>query len=442
MASPVTTTQTILVVGGGISGITAALETAEVGHDVVLVEKNPYLGGRVAQFNRYFPKLCPPYCGLEINFRRMRQNPRIRFFTMAEVEAIAGQAGAYTVTVRQQPRYVNERCTCCGKCSEAATTEIPNPFDYGMGKIKAAYLPHELAFPMRYVVDPSIIGTKEAQQVQASCPYGAIDLTMQPQTFTLEVASIVWATGWKPYPMERLNALGGGVYPNVINNVMMERLAAENGPTRGKLLRPSDGREAKRVAFVQCAGSRDENHLAYCSGICCMASLKQACYVRERYPDAEVVIFYIDIRADGRYDDFYAKVRKDPGVTFIKSKVARIEEDPESHDPILIGENTMTCQLYRHRADLVVLATGMVPNTADAKIPFQPASSASGGGAGPEYDSYGFVVPGTGADGIFASGCAKEPVDVSTSALQSTAAALRAIQTVASPPAGRAGRSA
>jgi len=173
MADVETTNQSILVVGGGMSGITAALEAAEAGHNVVLVEKNSYLGGRVTQLYQYFPKLCPPNCGLEINFRRMKLNPKIRFFTMAEVTGISGQEGDYDVTIKLAPRYVNEKCTCCGKCTEVCETEIDNPFNFGMDKIKAAYLPHEFAFPMRYVLDPTISGTEEGKKCKEACEYDA-----------------------------------------------------------------------------------------------------------------------------------------------------------------------------------------------------------------------------------------------------------------------------
>ena len=159
MAEVQTTNQTILVVGGGISGITSALEAAEAGYDVVLVEKNPYLGGRVSQLHQYFPKLCPPNCGLEINFKRMKNNSRLRFFTMAEISGISGQEGDYDVSIMMAPRYVNEKCTGCGKCADVCETEIDNPFNFGMDKIKAAYMPQDFAFPMRYILDPSIAGT-------------------------------------------------------------------------------------------------------------------------------------------------------------------------------------------------------------------------------------------------------------------------------------------
>ncbi len=415
-----TTNQSILVVGGGISGITAALEAAEAGYEVVLVEKGPYLGGRVARLHQYFPKLCPPSCGLEINFKRMRANPRIRFFTMAQVSKISGQEGDYDVAVKISPRYVNEKCTCCGKCVEVCETEIDNPFNYGIDKIKAAYLPHEFAFPMRYVLDPSIAGTEDGKKCQAACEYGAIDLDMEEITFDLKVGAIVWAAGWEPYDASKVEYYGFGEYRNVVTNVMMERLASSNGPTGGKILRPSDGKAVKNVAFIQCAGSRDENHLPYCSGICCLASMKQATYVREQYPDCEVTIFFIDIRALDRLEDFYTKVQEDEKVTFIKSKIATIVEDEETGDLMLEGENTNTGQQIRMRFDMVVLATGMVPNRLNTESP-----------PGVSYDEYGFLVADPEKPGIYGAGCVRRPTDVASCVQDATAASLKAIQSIA-----------
>ena len=296
----------ILVIGGGISGITAAIEASEAGCDVVLVEKNPYLGGRVAQTNQYFPKLCPPSCGLEINFRRLRTSPRIRCLTLSEVEKITGEPGRYQATIRRHPRRVNNKCTACGACVEACPVERPDEFNFGMSTTKAIYLPFEMAYPLQYVIDGSVCPGTECGKCVPACPYDAIDLDMQPETIEVEVQAVIWATGWEPYDAGKIDGLGFGTYPNVITNVMMERLASPDGPTAGKIQRPSDGKEIETVAFVQCAGSRDENYLKHCSGVCCMGSLKQARYVREQYPDAQIYIFYIDIRAPGRLEDFYA----------------------------------------------------------------------------------------------------------------------------------------
>ena len=363
MADVQTTNQSILVVGGGISGITTALEAAEAGYDVVLLEKNPYLGGRVTQLHQYFPKLCPPNCGLEINFKRMKANPKIRFFTLAEVAGISGKQGDYDVTVKISPRYVNEKCTGCGKCAEACGAEIDNPFNFGMDKIKAAYLPHDFAFPMRYVLDTSIVGTDDGRKCQEACQYNAIDLNMQETSFDLKAGAIVWATGWDPYDAAKVEYYGFGENKNVITNVMMERMASLSGPTGGKISRPSDGKEIRNIAFIQCAGSRDENHLPYCSGICCLASLKQSRYIREQYPECEVTIFFIDIRALDRLEDFYTMVQEDEKVKFIKSKIATITEDKATGDLVLEGENTNTGEQIKATFDMVVLATGMAPNS-------------------------------------------------------------------------------
>ena len=273
----------IMVVGGGISGLTAALEAAEVGYEVFLVEKNPYLGGRVAQLNQYFPKLCPPTCGLEINFRRIKDNPLIKVFTMSEVEKVEGtQRPSYRQS--EITRYVNENCTCCGDCTAACETEIDSFFDFGMQKIKGAHLPFEMAFPARFVIHQSVKDSPaDAQRVKESCKYDAVDFDMAPKTIDLQAGSIIWATGWEPYDAKKMTNLKFGENANIITNMMMERMASPNGPTKGEIKRPSDGKAPESVAFVQCAGSRDENHLPYCSYICCMASLKQATYVRATF---------------------------------------------------------------------------------------------------------------------------------------------------------------
>lgn len=406
----------ILVVGGGISGITAAVEAAEVGYEVYLVEKNASLGGRVAQNNQYFPKLCPPSCGLEINFRRIKDNPRIKVFTLAEIEGISGQEGAYAVKIKINPRYVDDNCTACGACAEACKTEIPNEINYGMDKVKAAYLPYEFAFPMRYVIAPDIIGTEDAQKCKDACKYNAVDLEMKPQVVDVTVGSIIWATGWQPFDPTKVEYYGFRKHRNVITNAMMERLSSHNGPTKGNIVRPSDGKGIESIAFVQCAGSRDENYLPFCSSVCCLASLKQATYVREQYPEAKIYIFYIDIRA-GKYEDFYVKVSQDKKVCFIKGKVAEIVEDPGTGALTVTAEDQLSGKLTKETVDMVVLATGMVPSTAERKVP-----------ADVSYDENGFILLDGSRRGIYGAGCVRKPMDVASSVQDATAAALKAIQ--------------
>lgn len=419
MATAIATEATILVVGGGIGGMTAALEAAECGRPVILVERSPTLGGRTALLNRYFPKLCHPTCGLEINLRRLRAQRNIRVITMAEVIAVQGRRGDYTAKLRLAPRYVNESCTACGECAAAVTAEIPDPFEYGLAKTRAAYLPHAMAHPRRYLLDPSIVGTPEGEKARAACRYGAIDLDDRESIVEVKAGAIVWATGWRPYDAARIQPYGYGRFANVVTSVEFERLADPRGPTGGKLLRPSDGKPAANVAFIQCAGSRDENHLRHCSRICCMASLKQTRYVRDACgPEARSTIYYIDIRAIDRFEDFYRAVREDPQVRFVKSKVARIAEDDATRDLVLHGVDTEGYHRYAASHDLVVLAVGMEPESRGVALPPEIAM-----------DSSGFLEDSADG-GQLAAGCAAGPLDVNRSVQSATAAALRAIRVV------------
>jgi quinone-modifying oxidoreductase subunit QmoA len=405
----------ILVIGGGISGLTAALEAAEAGAQVIIAEKGPYLGGRVAQLHRYFPKLCPPTCGLEINFRRIKENPNITFYTMAEVSQISGTAGNFEVTVHVTPRYVNDRCVACNACAEACPVEKDNDFNFGLDKMKAAYLPFDLAFPQQYVLDLSLCPGDCGQKCKEACKYEAIDLSMPPQDLKFQVGSIVVAAGWEPYDAAKIDNLGYGRVKNVITNMQMERLAAANGPTGGRIVRPSDQQPPKKVAFVQCAGSRDENHLPYCSYICCMASLKHATYLRESDPESEAHIFYIDIRTPGRYEQFFWKVRDDEGVKLIRGKVAKIEQAPGDQVEI-VAEDTATGDKGRMIFDMVVLATGMVPSTKAAPLSM-PLT----------YTPDGFLIAETLPEGVYAVGTMKSPLDVMKSNEDATGAALKSL---------------
>ena len=411
----------ILVIGGGITGITAALEAAEVGYRVILVEKESYLGGRTVRMHKYFPKMCPPTCGFEINTRRIRQNPRITVHTLATVEEITGTKGNFAAKIKVRPRYVTGEHSLDESVAESLSSERPNQFNYGMDKTKALYLPHDMAYPPLYVLDREALSEEDAEKLQSLCPSGAIDLEMKEEEIEVEVGAVIVATGWTPYDATKIETLGFGRYPNVITNVMMERLADNRGPTGGEIVRPSDGKKAENVAFVQCAGSRDENHLPYCSAVCCMASLKHARYVREKNENAKVTIFYIDIRTVGRLEQFYYDMLDDENVSFVKGKVAKINEEPESRDLILDVEDVQGGRLLHNRFDMAVLATGIVPNTADLKVPVEL-----------NYDEYGFIDgAAAAADGIYPAGCTKRPCDVSRSTKDATAAALKAIQCLA-----------
>lgn len=419
-AAALANASTLLVVGGGISGMTAALEAAEAGRQVILVERSPSLGGRTAALYRYFPKMCHPTCGLEINLRRLRGNRHVRVLTMTEVTSVRGSAGAYEVTLKQRPRHVTEACTACGDCGRAVSAQVPDAFNHGLSELPAAYLPHAMAYPPRYVIDPSIVGTPEGEKARAACRFGAVDLGMTEQVLTLNVGAVIWATGWRPYDAARIQPYGYGRFKNVVTSLEFERLADPAGPTGGELRRPSDGQPAKNVAFIQCAGSRDENHLRHCSRICCMATLKQTQYVREAYPDgdAKSTVYYIDIRAIDRLEDFNAKVQADPTVAFVKSKVARIALNQANGNPVLHGVDTQGYHRYANEHDLVVLAVGMQPETEGIWLPDDLLRDASG------------FIEGSLSGGQFAAGAASSPLDVNRAVQSATAAALRGIQIV------------
>jgi quinone-modifying oxidoreductase subunit QmoA len=275
-----------------------------------------------------------------------------------------------------------------------------------------------MAHPMRYILDPRIIGTDDAEKAKTACKYAAIDLEMQEETIEFKCGAVIYATGWRPYDAAKIQPYGYGRIPNVMTNVEFERLADPKGPTGGKLVRPSDGKEAKNIAFIQCAGSRDSNHLLHCSRICCMASLKQTNYILDAYgSEANVSIYYIDIRSIDRFEDFYDKVRANGNVKFIKSKVASIVKNGDN--PVLMGVDTEGYNRYENEHDLVVLAVGMEPSITADQIPVSVVMNTEG-----------FIEADERNGGVFAAGAAADALDVNRAVQHATGAALKAVQVV------------
>jgi len=410
------TSSELLIVGAGIAGITAAVEAAETGVSVILIEKNPYVGGKVSQFNQYFPKLCPPSCGLEINLRRLPTNPAITLLTMAEVSNVVKEDDKYKVEVSLKPRYVNNRCTVCGDCVPVCPEKRKNDFNYLMDETAAIYIPFENAHPQKYVIDMNACKGSSCNKCVEVCKYKAIDLNEQEKKITLDVKSIIWSTGWDPYDAKKLNILGYGEFPDVVTNVVMERFAAPDGPTKGEILRPSTKEKINSVAFVQCAGSRDENHLEYCSSICCLASLKQAKYIREQHPDAEIHFHYIDIRANGLLEDFYNSVSEDDKLHFLRGKVAKVFKDASSDKLIVEAENTLTGDLMQNAVEMVVLATGM--ESTAKNLPIDKSL----------LDENGFFI--SNGNGMIGCGVSTKPKDVSSVVQEATGSVLKAIQII------------
>jgi quinone-modifying oxidoreductase subunit QmoA len=406
----------LLIIGAGIAGITAAVEAAETGVNVILVEKNPYIGGKVAQFNQYFPKLCPPSCGLEINTRRLRTNPLIKLYTLAEVTNVVNESGKYKADIRLNPRYVNNQCTVCNECVDVCPEKRKNNFNYLMDETTAIYIPYENSYPQKYVIDIESCKGSGCNKCVEVCKYKAIDLNEKERNITIEADSVICSTGWEPYDANKLDILGYGQFPDVVTNVLMERLAAANGPTKGQILRPSSKEKINSIAFVQCAGSRDENHLEYCSSVCCLASLKQAQYIREQYPDAEIHFHYIDVRSNGLLEDFYNSKKKDEKLHFHRGKVAKVIQDTSSDKLIVEAENTLTGNLMQNAVEMVVLATGMEPTVKN--LPIDKAL----------IDENGFFK--SNGNGFIGCGVNTKPQDVASVVQEATGSVLKAIQTI------------
>jgi quinone-modifying oxidoreductase subunit QmoA len=381
--------KSLLVIGAGIAGISAALEAAEAGAEVTLVEREATVGGRVMRTNNYFPKMCPPSCGMEINTRRLERNPRIQVLTNARVTGAEQKDGGWSVEITSDPAWVNAKCTACGDCEQACTTEVDDPHNLGMSKARAIRLPFPNAWPNRYVFDRDSVGDDEAKKIADACTYGAIDLDAAETTETVQVDAVVVATGWKPYPLENLDDLGGGFDE------------------------PSNGEAPTNVAFVQCAGSRDVNHLNYCSGVCCLASLKQATYVKEQLPEANVTMYYIDRRAPGRNEDVLLKVAAMEGVKLTKGKVGKIEQNGGGLK--LHVEDVENETILEAEHDMVVLATGMVPNAVDEDLAVFTRK-----------DDDGFVLDDIDSN-VTVAGVARRPEDVAASVRDATGAAARAL---------------
>ncbi len=405
--------KSILVVGGGISGMTAAVEAAEAGRDVYLVEKEASLGGWVARFKLYYPKMCPPACGLEVNYQRIRRNRRIRVLPRTEVRAVKGEPGAFTVTLRTAPRYVTESYGLCGEGVDAAP-KVPDTFNLGLSTRRALHIPHVMAFPMRYHIEEGALTDAQLRILAEACGPGRIDPDARETVFDIQVGAIILATGWKPYDARKLKIQGYNECPDVITSVQMERLACADGPTGGRIKRLSDGKPAARVAFILCAGSRNVNHVAYCSNVCCMASFKQALYVRNADPEALVEVFYIDLRASGRLEDYLVnRIQTDDHITLTRGRVAEVTQERRS--PVLIVvEDIMGGRRVRKPFDLVVLAIGVIPDRLPCALPVDLPT-----------DEYGYIV-GDG-NGVFGTGMCARPADVGTCVQEATGAALKAL---------------
>jgi heterodisulfide reductase subunit A2 len=364
-------TKKAMVIGGGVAGIRAALDIAEAGYKVTLVERTPSIGGRMAQYDKTFPTLDCAACILTPMMVDCASHPNIDIWTYSEVEEVSGFVGNFHVKVRKRAKSIKaDICTGCGICTEKCVVKgLDNPFDEGLGKRNAMYVPFPQAVPNVPVLDRENCRqfTKGKCGVcQKMCPAGAVDYEQEDEIVSTDVGAIVVATGFKTFDHAKLGEYGYGKYPDVISGLQFERLMNASGPTEGKIKRPSDGKVPESVVFLSCIGSRDPEHgHAYCSKVCCMYNAKHALLLKDKLHDAKAYVFYMDIRANGKgYEEFVQRTIEDYGAVYIRGRVSRIF--PEDGQMVVRGVDTLLGKPVEVRADMVVLATAMEPQE-DAK---------------------------------------------------------------------------
>jgi len=410
-----------LVVGGGISGMQAALDLADQGYLVALVEREASIGGKMIALSKVFPTLDCCSCITTPKMSAVAHHPGIQLFTYSEVERVEENVNGFMIQVLHKPRYVREDlCTGCRQCEYACPIYLPNPFDLNMSATKAVRVPFSTAVPQTAVLD--IDYCLLCGKCEKACPVEAIDLTQTPQTIEVQATTIVLATGYATTPRDAKAEYGAGAYPNVIDGLMMERLLAPTGPY-GRILRPGDGKEPESIAYVQCAGSRDETlGVEYCSRVCCMYAIKQAMLISGSLPMADITIYYMDIRTFGKgYEQFYQTARS-MGVEFVKAKIASIHED-EHRNPVLRLESIDGKPNVTERThDLVVLSVGMLPQYNPQTLYEVPVAS----DGFVEQSSPNLSPSLTDRPGIFVAGSAAGPMDIVDSIIMAGSAAASA----------------
>ena len=422
-------TREALVIGGGVAGIQAALDLADTGYKVYLVEKNPSIGGKMAQLDKTFPTMDCSICILAPKMSDIGKHPNIELLTNSEVTEVSGYIGNFKVKIKKKPRYVTKECTTCGDCVDVCPVEVPNEFDVGLTWRKAVYIPFAQAVPAIYLIDEkSCIGLDEntCAKCKEVCGPDAINFNAKTEEVELDVGTIVVATGLDVYDPVALSEYGYLKFTNTITSLEFERLINAGGPTGGRLLRPSDMRIPKSVAFIQCVGSRSEKKgNPYCSNVCCMNTIKDTLLIKEHWPDTKIYVFYIDIRAFGKgFEDLFRRA-KEAGVIFTRGLPAEIIEDRKSDNLWLIGENTLEKKIYKVNVGMAVLAVGLRPR--DDNDTVQRLLRLSKTSDGFFMEAHPKLKPvDTPTRGIFLAGCAEGPKDIKDSVTQASASASRA----------------
>ena len=429
-----------LVIGAGISGMQAALDIANSGYEVILVEKEPSIGGHMAQLSETFPTLDCSQCILTPRTVEVGQHPNIELLTLSEVvdvQRIVGGSegdepvqGGFTVRIKRHPRYVVEdKCTACGDCAKACPVVVPNEFDRGLAARRAIYIPSPQAVPAVYRLDADAclgLFPLACGRCAAACDVGAIDYDMQPEVIEEDVGAIVVATGYELYQDKAVAAYEYMSHPNVMDGLEFERLLSATGPTGGKVIRPSDRKVPKEVVFIQCAGSRNPEHgVPYCSKICCMYTAKHAILYKHRVPDGQVYVFYMDIRAGGKgYEEFVNRAMEEDETVYIRGRVSKVF--PTDDGVMVWGVDTLTGRKVEISADLVVVASAIIPSVGARRVAEM---------LGIEADEFGFYNPEnaemtpveSGVPGIFLAGTGLGPQDIPETVSQASGAAAKVL---------------
>ncbi|MCS7368422.1 MAG: CoB--CoM heterodisulfide reductase iron-sulfur subunit A family protein [archaeon GBS-70-058] len=420
-----------LIIGGGIAGIRAALDIADAGIEVYLVEKSPSIGGKMAQLDKTFPTLDCSLCILTPLMNEVSKHRNIKLLTNSEVVDVKGRVGSFQVKIKRKARYVDvEKCVACGMCSEKCPVSgIPDDYNCGLSSRRAIYKPYPQAIPNAYVIDPEhclkvtrgICGVCEK-----ICPAKAIDFNDKDTEIDVEVGVIIIAIGYELMNPREITEYGYGKFKDVVTGLEFERICSAEGPTKGKIIKLSDGKEPKEIAIILCAGSRDERHLPYCCNIGCMAGLKHAYYIASSNPEIKTYIFYTDIRTYGKgYEEFYKRIREMNNVYFIRGKPmeVRFEEGKLTFEVFDMNVN----ELYKFRVDMIILETGLIPNPSSIDLASKLKIPRSADGF--LLEAHPKLRPvNAPSRGIYICGCVQGLKDIPSSIAQASAAATEAIK--------------
>lgn len=430
-----------LVIGGGIAGMQTAVDLADIGFEVNLIEKEPFLGGLSARVGRFFPTddcaICiqPPSSDVKTITHTSRkcvyrsgfsEIPNLNILTNAKVVSVEGVPGNYKVTLEKKPRFVDEdKCVACDKCAIVCPVEVSDAYNANLNKRKAIYMNVPAVHPQVYVIDEDACKFEDCAKCVDVCPTDAIDLAQKPEKVTLNVGSIIIATGFEEFDSSAIKEYHSDDYPDVITNLELARMIDSFGPTNGKIICPSNGKPAKKIVFIQCAGSRDRRYNPYCSSICCMISLKNASLIKEANPETDVSICYIDIRTTGREHEYYYERARDLGIKFIKGRPTEIYNDEEKGKLIVDVEDALLKRFLDLEADLVVLATAMVPAKGTSELANTFGLDLEDDGFFKEYNAK-LRPTETKLRGIFLCGGTTFPKDAPTASLHAHSAAMKA----------------